>query len=118
MIKTDEFQLGVHLPLLVLHLRPELPRGHQLVRADHPAEIEEAGRVATHLGPDAPDVVLVIVEKIEAAGVLIHWSIVVVAPQKVFSHLVTLMLSTRSWRREEDVLASAGRLWVPGVATQ
>ena len=57
------------------------------------AEVEETGAVAADLGPDAPDVVLVEVEEVEAGGVLEDRPGVVVAPQEVVAHLVSL------WKR-------------------
>ena len=65
----------------------DLPQG---VGADMRAEVEEPRAVAADLGPDAPDVVLVEVEEVEAGGVLEDWPGVVVAPQEVVSHLVSL----------------------------
>ena len=37
------------------------------------AEVEEPRAVAADLGPDAPDVVLVKIEEVEAGGVLEDW---------------------------------------------
>ena len=66
-----------------------------LVRTVGSVKVEKSRLLAADLGADSPDLVGMEVEEVEAAVVLVHRVVVVVAPEEVVAHLVALMTNQK-----------------------